>query len=235
MSAVRYWTPRYLGDRVRVMLHEWTNPSDPWFTQQATRLLESLLRPDDVGVEWGSGRSTLWFARLVAKLVSVEHNQAWYERVLNQLKRSSISNVDYRLAPVGDGGQVTAWGDTGSYHLRNNLAQQSRAGTAVAVRTNPYAEVVEEFAPSQLGFVSVDGMWRGECALRSLPKLRPGGLMIVDNINWFLPCASTAPGSRAIDAKPASDEWAEFSRLVREWRYVWTSNGVSDTAVWLKP
>src|SRR5260370_403503 len=77
----------------------------------AFRLLESLLRPADHGAEFGSGRSTIWFAERVAALTSVEHDEQWYEAISAQLKERRLANVDYILArqdkPAELGGQST--------------------------------------------------------------------------------------------------------------------------------
>jgi hypothetical protein len=55
-------TPRYVYHRTRQLFYERAHPADPWLTPAAIGLLSTLLRPADTGVEFGSGRSTLWFA-----------------------------------------------------------------------------------------------------------------------------------------------------------------------------
>ena len=60
--ARSHWTPRYLVNRTRQMLYERSHHDDPWLTPAAIRLLTGLLCPADLGAEFGSGRSTLWFA-----------------------------------------------------------------------------------------------------------------------------------------------------------------------------
>jgi len=73
----------------------------PWFTQRANSLLPTLLKKPDVGLEFGSGRSTFWFARRVAALTSVEHNAFWHKKVSKTLKEQGLSNVQYLLIPTG--------------------------------------------------------------------------------------------------------------------------------------
>jgi hypothetical protein len=43
----------------------------PWLTQEANSILLGTLRPWMKGFEWGSGKSTLFFARRVNYLVSM--------------------------------------------------------------------------------------------------------------------------------------------------------------------
>ena len=226
MQSVRHWTPRYLRDRAELKLYEWQHPRAPWLTQRAVWLLDRLLKPSDVGLEWGSGRSTLWFARRSSHLVSVEHNEDWYRQVEQQLARARVETVDYRLAhPPAEVIEEWSNGHANGHGLSNGKPDQS----------NAYVDVIDEFEPNSLGFALVDGLYRGECALRATEKLKPGGVLIVDNVNWFIPSRSVAPGSRPIGAPPASEAWAELIGILREWRTIWTSNGVTDTAVWLKP
>jgi predicted O-methyltransferase YrrM len=99
-------------NRVMLAVYERQAPAAPWITRQACEFLAGWLKPHHVGVEWGSGRSTLWFARRVARLTSVEHDTAWYENVRAQLELQGISNVDYYLAPI-DGAQPAAYVDAG--------------------------------------------------------------------------------------------------------------------------
>ena len=61
-------TPRYVYHRTRQLFYERAHPADPWLTPAAIGLLATLLRPADTGAEFGSGRSTLWFAARVAEL-----------------------------------------------------------------------------------------------------------------------------------------------------------------------
>jgi hypothetical protein len=208
----RHLTPRYFVDRVRLMAYERRHPDAPWLTSEAVAFLERWLRPDFVGFEWGSGRSTVWFAKRVRQLISIEHDPHWYEEVIGRLDdKDSRRKVSYRRLAVDDG----------------------------ADRDHPYVSAISEYPDGALHFCLIDGVTelRARCALACLSKLKPGGLAIVDNANWFLPREprSPAPDSRGPADGYASAEWAEFDRRVAHWPCIWTSNGVTDTAIWTKP
>ena len=94
---------------------------------------------------------------------------------------------------------------------------------------------VDEFGARSLDFALVDGMYRSACTLAVVPRLKPGGLIIVDNVNWFLPSASRAPSSRGLDDAPLTPTWEEFADAVAGWERKWTENGVTDTAIWVAP
>ena len=53
----------------------------PWFTYSAIRFIESRLKKDHTIFEFGSGNSTIWFSNRCAHVISVEHEEAWYQLV----------------------------------------------------------------------------------------------------------------------------------------------------------
>ena len=192
------------------------HPDAPWLTAEATRMLDAWLQPDHVGIEWGSGRSTRWFAQRVGHLLSVEHHAGWHAAVSEQLAADGIANVDYKLLPC----------------------EPERVETPEWIATmfaSAYVRAVDAFEPRSIDFALVDGMYRSACALAVIPKLRSGGRLVVDNVNWFLPSPSRAPTSRGVADSPLSPTWAEFAEAVAGWERTWTENGVADTAIWTVP
>jgi hypothetical protein len=57
----------------------------PWYTYPALEYLRQIDFRRKVVFEYGCGHSTLFWARRAARVVSVEHNPAWYARVKPQL------------------------------------------------------------------------------------------------------------------------------------------------------
>lgn len=209
LHRYRHRTPRYVYHRGRQFLYERGHRDDPWLTPAAIRLLATLLRPADHGVEFGSGRSTIWFARRVAELTSVEQDERWYTTVAGRLRDQGLDNVRYLLAP---------------------LDQPLEAGHRSA-----YARTALGFADRSLDFALVDGGYRDYTTTFVMPKLKPGGLLVIDNVNWYLPSRSRAPNSRTPALGPRGPVWADIARELAQWRSIWTSSGVWDTAIFIKP
>lgn len=92
--------PAYFYHRLKVMFFQITHPGAPWLTQEAIGFLQHNLRPGMVGFEWGSGRSTIWLAARVRRMVSVEHDRVWYETIRHKIAKLQPSLVDYRLVPA---------------------------------------------------------------------------------------------------------------------------------------
>ena len=99
MRTFSHWTPRYIKNRIANVYYKMTCPNQPWLTRTANEILNTYLKKSDIGLEFGSGRSTLWFAKRVAKLTSVEHNEIWVANVRAMLNKAGIENVDYRFLP----------------------------------------------------------------------------------------------------------------------------------------
>jgi len=57
----------------------------PWYTYPALEFLRQLDFSDKAVFEYGCGHSTLFWARRAARVVSVEHNRDWFERVRSAL------------------------------------------------------------------------------------------------------------------------------------------------------
>lgn len=58
----------------------------PWLCFSAARFLETRLEPGWRVLEWGSGASTLFFARRGCRVTSIEHDSVWAERVQKGLE-----------------------------------------------------------------------------------------------------------------------------------------------------
>jgi predicted O-methyltransferase YrrM len=202
------WNITYVMNRINEFIYQKSHPQYPWLTKSANSILQSLLKSTDVGLEFGSGRSTVWFAKRLSLLTSVENDELWYNKVNNLLQNNNLANVKYILCPE-DSEQK---GQDSNYH-----------------------KIADDFPDKSLDFVLVDGIYRDLCAYAVLDKVRAGGILVIDNANWYLPSESISPDSRTTDEGPASQTWAEFLRRVENWRCIWTSSGVTDTAIYFKP
>ncbi|MBN2387451.1 MAG: class I SAM-dependent methyltransferase [Anaerolineales bacterium] len=202
-----HWTPRYLLDRAADRLYQLLHPDAPWLTPQAIRILDRTLRRDQRGLEFGSGRSTLWLAKRLGRLTSVEHNPQWYQKVKRKMEYDRVGNVDYHFA-----------------------AQEENPDGLPA-----YVRIADEIPNRCLSLVLVDGIYRDLCVLAAVPKLRAGGLLVIDNVNRHLPSGTRAPYSRTPATGPDGPGWEQVAAALQGWPLTWTSNGVFDTAIYVKP
>lgn len=200
----KHQTPKYLINRFKQMLFQKLNPKVPWLTEQSIFLLNQLIRPDDFGIEFGSGRSTMWFADRCRFLISIEHHTEWYQKINDELKDNT--NVDYRFATI-------------------NSDEPNSSG---------YANVLKEFSNESVDFILNDGRIREIIALQSIQKLRPGGIFILDNAERYIVNDYELPESIGRVEDNMTDDWRKFRRLTKEWRKIWTVDGVSSTLILFK-
>ena len=78
------------------------NPGRPWTSQASIKIFDNILGKGQTGLEYGSGRSTVYFAARLGKLISIEHYRDWYDRVSQMLQEKGIDNVDYYFIPKTD-------------------------------------------------------------------------------------------------------------------------------------
>lgn len=74
-------------------------PALPWIPYPAIRKLESIIKPNWHVLEFGSGNSTVWLAHRASRLLSVESDRRWYERIRPRLAQSA----DYRFVDLSAG------------------------------------------------------------------------------------------------------------------------------------
>ena len=77
--------------------------SCPWVVDRANDFLETFMEkhPHARILEFGSGSSTLWFAKRTSQLVSIEHNPNWYELIQSYIEtKSEYYSVEYYLHPL---------------------------------------------------------------------------------------------------------------------------------------
>jgi hypothetical protein len=72
--------------------------TSPWMTPAAVKHLDHLLSAEDVVLELGSGASTAWYARRVRRVVSLEPNPSWAERVKAAL--ADHPNAEVRVGSI---------------------------------------------------------------------------------------------------------------------------------------
>ena len=79
----------------------------PWWALPAIEWIGSVLRPDDVVLEWGSGNSTLWLAARARRVVAIEHDTAWADRIRDDLP----ATAELWVHPVVGGAGTTGSAD----------------------------------------------------------------------------------------------------------------------------
>lgn len=98
-----------------------------------------------------------------------------------------------------------------------------------------YVSVIEDYPDDAFDLVLVDGVWRAECANTAIQKVRPGGYLVLDDAERYIPHESRSPDAIGPIAKPPTSQWSDFLDAIMPWTLTWTTDGVSDAAFWRRP
>lgn len=149
---VENWPDRPNGHTPDKTGHPW----EPWLTREAIGILERRLTKTMKLFEFGSGASTIWYAKRCLFVDAVEHDPVWSRRVSRAIVDSGIRNACVFLeSPDNEYAAYLA-------SARENL--ESRGP-----KFGPYDVVV------------VDGRERVRSVRIAAPNVPPGGLLVLDN------------------------------------------------------
>jgi hypothetical protein len=152
----------------------------PWLCFDLIDWLDAALGDAPRVFEYGSGGSTRYWLRHDATVTSVEHNAGWYQVVRRAC--GGHPRLDYRLvepAPL-ETGVVADASDPALYHSADPAYRQ--------MDFRAYVTQIDAFPDAYFDVVLVDGRARAACIRNAAPKVKPGGMLIVDNANreWYL-------------------------------------------------
>ena len=172
VNVIRYLgrRPNYIPRYLRWSANRRITPIEaelPWITWEAIDYISSKLTPDSSVFEYGSGGSTLFFASRVAQVTSVENDESWHAKVMSQVAQRGYENVTVHYIPV----TVPA-----------NGFEHSEYAQAVAGRLWDLILID--------GYTDYSG-FRPECFTVALEWIKPGGLIVVDDI-WMFPTIEKA-------------------------------------------
>jgi predicted O-methyltransferase YrrM len=158
--------PQYISRCVAHNVINGKTPLDleiPWFSYAAIDFLESFVKPEMSVFEYGSGGSTVFFARRAKRVISVEDNPKWYEWVKRRLEQHSLDNASLRLC---------------EFNFKQPIGFEDSA----------YLQAIPEEA---FDVIVVDGSeeWtqvRPICFEKAESRVKEGGIIIVDD-SWRYP------------------------------------------------
>ncbi|MCB0486782.1 MAG: hypothetical protein KDC47_11360, partial [Flavobacteriaceae bacterium] len=175
-------------------------------TPASILFFEKALNKDMIGLEYGSGRSTLYFAQKLKKLVSIEHYQGWHNKVKKELEVKEINNVDYFLILKENTPDAIEDIDTELDKLEGSEPRNDFVN---------YYNKVNEYPDGYFDFILIDGRARVKCGLNAMKKVKSGGIFVLDNSE--------------------RKRYAPLRNALKDWPQVNTTTGLTNTTIWIKP
>lgn len=148
----------------------------PWLSFAAIRFLKQIVQRSMRVYEYGTGGSTLFFARHVHEVISIEHNSTWFATVQQSLQRQRHTNSQIRLIepqPLSQRAEAVDPADPYAYRSSNEKFRNCSF--------EAYAASIDEYPLASFDLVLIDGRARPSCFLHALPRVKPGGYIIWDN------------------------------------------------------
>jgi hypothetical protein len=143
----------------------------PWIVLSATDRMEAHLRPGCRVFEYGPGGSTLWFSDRRCQVVSVEHDPQWHRRVMSRLSREERERITCLLEEP----RPRDPGDGENHRFGSEDVQYD------GLSFERYVRSIEQFPEVQFDAVLVDGRARSACLSVAWPRVKIGGLLVLDN------------------------------------------------------
>ena len=177
VSQVPNWP--YVATRyLETQLHRLNNQAlvaDSGGSQHSRGPSLGVRRRNTVVFEYGGGNSTLWLAKQVKSLTTVEHDAGWFTRIEQQLAEAGLTNCVVLFRKPQDAETTTpeaANGDGIGY-----LSEKCPGSFAA------YVQTIDEFPDNSFDLVFVDGRSRAACLHHAARKVRPGGFLVLDDSN----------------------------------------------------
>lgn len=136
----------------------------PWIVPESLDFLRGIIQPDWSVWEWGSGGSTVYWARNCKFTISVEHNSKWFHWTRKQLIKDGL------------------WDNVRLINVPGDQKEDKSRFRYYADVINDYVRMRDAF---DLVFVDGEASSRGWCVGNAVKYLRPGGWLLLDNGNWY--------------------------------------------------
>ena len=147
----------------------------PWMTFAACEFLSRWLRRDMSVFEWGSGGSTLFFAKHAGCVTAIEHEAAWAAQLREVIGGRGLTNAQLEHLPPDRDEAAAGW----------DAADPSVYASSGAVFRGQsfqrYVTFIDQFPDATFDLVVVDGRARPSCIRHGMAKAKLGGFLLLDN------------------------------------------------------
>jgi predicted O-methyltransferase YrrM len=138
----------------------------PWIAHGAFLYMENFLTPNMRILEFGCGGSTLYFAKKVGQVISIEDNHEWY--TVMKERTNTFSGVELRHIPVDK--------EFISGEFASNMDELKHTHSY-----KTYALGASEVQNESIDVLVIDGRARIGCLRTNLSKVKRDGIVLFDN------------------------------------------------------
>jgi len=147
----------------------------PWITFPVIDMLKKKLNRESKVFEYGGGGSTLFFIKTAKELVTVEHDQYWFNNLQSIIKEKNLPTWNAHFIPP----------EPKPANLKLDRSNPDDYYTDdeafLDFQFKRYVTVIDQYPDEYFDIILIDGRSRPACIKHSLPKLKRAGLLVVDN------------------------------------------------------
>ena len=141
----------------------------PWMNYEAVVNIQGFLRPGDVVFEYGSGSSTRYWISMGCKVISVEHDKDFFLKMQGAL----AEKCDYKLIEP----ELDPMIDMQSHEFPESYKSSDVDGHSFEA----YVKAIDIYPDNYFDLVVIDGRARPACIKHAVPKIKRGGVLVLDN------------------------------------------------------
>lgn len=147
----------------------------PWLTFEVIDFFKEHLKKDARIFEYGGGGSTLFWLSRAEEVVTVEHDEAWFNILAEHVKKDNYKNWKGNFVLPGkdqlvekpDVSDPEHYASDDPKYVNNNFRE--------------YATAINTYPDEYFDVVLIDGRARPSCIKQGMAKLRIGGYLVLDN------------------------------------------------------
>ncbi len=149
----------------------------PWITFPAIDFLKQHLNKESKVFEYGAGGSTLFFINRVKEVITIEHHPEWYNKLQDKIQEKHALNWTGKLIPPEDKDVNMQLDPSNPNHYYTNEEPYSDCIFRL------YVTYIDNYPDNYFDLIMIDGRSRSSCIWHSMPKVKAGGFLVVDNSN----------------------------------------------------
>jgi predicted O-methyltransferase YrrM len=132
----------------------------PWLTESAIDKIDKFILSccNPKILEFGMGSSTIYYSNICNELISVEHDKNWFDSISEAI---SLRGNEKKCKLILSQSALIA---ENSDHL-----------------VLSYENICDEYADEYFDLIIIDGRDRVKCFFKAEPKLKSGGMLVLDN------------------------------------------------------
>ena len=155
----------------------------PLYTDPALEFLDTIVDNNWRVFEYGGGHSTHFFTTNCAEVYTIDHNQQWYNTIVNESPTAVIELADNNVAIVDDAILLDQQFDNMKFNLpirTDHDHNYNQYHGLINYEHRGYASIICKKPKGYFDCVVVDGMARSLCLWYAMHMVADNGVIILD-------------------------------------------------------